>query len=141
MKKYFLLFLVLLAIPVMFAGCKGTTPPPITSPIDVVDVIQDKVCNAPPAVLAVADVVIALLKPELVALVPESAPFVAYITAQNIKTSGCAAATGLNTMIAFAQGYNTKTMLAYKTSKVKGPMPNLIPISPLTAWRDKAKKS
>ena len=94
--------------------------------------LQDKICNAPDDVVSVADIVIQLLKPVAMGLVPGSAPYVALVTAQGIKSTGCAAVTDLNIMIAYIQGLNqAKTMQASGTKA----MPQLIDVNALVLWR------
>ena len=92
---------------------------------------QDQICNAPADVLQVADLVIGLLKPVAATLIPGSAPFIALVTAQSIKDTGCAAISSLNTMISFIEGMNeAKKVEAVKT---KAPV-KLINTGPLYAW-------
>jgi hypothetical protein len=98
---------------------------------------QDRVCNAPVSVLNLADLALTLLKGVAEAYVPGSAEYTVFITAQNIKTTGCATLTNLNAMIDFfksdkAAALETKMMLK------AGPMKAVaIDVQPLIDWRDK----
>ena len=98
---------------------------------------QDKVCGATADQIAIADAVIALLKPVLSTLVPGSAAFTAFVTAQSIKDTGCAVLSDLNVMIAFIQGINTQNQLA--AAKGLKMAPAVINVQPLIDWRNKGK--
>ena len=136
MKK---IILIVLAFGVVMGCCSSTAPDGTVtkSTINCFKMAQDKVCNASPDVLSIADIVINLLKPEITTLIPDSAPYVALATAQSIKDTGCAAITGLNTMIAFIQGLNTKAMLV--NMKMGKAATTGINIQPLLNWRDGIK--
>ena len=140
MKKILSLIMV---TSLFLAGCCSLTAPDGTvtkSTANCFKTAQDKVCNAPPEVITIAQAVLSLLTPELATLVPGTAPFIAYMTAQNIQATGCAVLTDLNTMIAFIQGMNTKTkMMAAKVTKGIVP-PMGINVSPLIDWRNGSGK-
>ena len=89
--------------------------------------VANRVCNAPASVVEICDFVINLLKPEVAVLVPGSAPFVALVTAQGIKDTGCAVVTDINQMIAFVQSANTLQDAQAKAAKG-------INITPLQVW-------
>lgn len=135
MTKRMLILAMVLALAVLLGGC-------CQNPIDPNDTqkkfvyctekLQDKICNAPDTVLAVVDIIISLLKPEVATLIPGSAPYISYVTANNIKATGCAAITDLNTMINFIQGYNTAKIIAAKGTKAA---PAVIDVAPLLAWK------
>ena len=143
MRKYLVMagFLVLV-MGLAYVGCCTLTAPDGTvtkNTANCFKVAQDKVCNASPDVISVADIVINLLKPEAAVLIPGSAPYIALVTAQGIKDTGCAVLTDLNTMIAFIQGLNTQTQLAAKKSgKKMASAP--IDVQALIIWRDTAGK-
>ena len=140
MKRLMVIGMVMASL-VLIGGCCTLTAPDGTTTKSFPNcfkAVQDKVCNAPDSVLAVADIVINLLKPEAAILIPGSAPFIALVTAQSIKDTGCAALTGLNTMINFIEGYNTKAQLAMKTRKMKA-APAGTNVQPLISWRDRVK--
>ena len=115
-------------MPKSFFNCFGVGAAAVQG---AVVAAQDKVCNAPANVVTIADIVIGLLKPEIAILVPGSAPFIALVTAQAIKDTGCAVLTDLNTMITFIQGMNTKSMIMAKGMKAA---PKLIDVAPLLSW-------
>jgi len=100
--------------------------------------IQGKVCNPTADSMNVANAVVAVLLPVLNSLVPGSAAFNAYITAQNIQAGGCVTITELNNLIIFIQGINTQNQLAAKKGVLKM-APALIPVQPLENWRDGKK--
>lgn len=135
MKK----ILILLAIVALaLTGCCTLTAPDGTqtkSTANCFKVAQDKVCNASPDVLAVADTVLAIVKPFVATALPGSAVLMAYVTATNIKTYGCAGITDLNLLIAFIQGYNTQTSMAMKGGSIKMGQA-AINVQPLISWRD-----
>ena len=138
MRKILALIIVL-ALPL--SGCCTLIAPDGTttkSAANCFKTAQDKVCNASPDVIAVAQVVISLLTPELATLVPGTAPFIAYMTAQNIQATGCAVLTDLNTMIAFIQGMNTQSKLVSVRAGKKA-FPAGINVQPLIDWRNQGK--
>ena len=100
--------------------------------------IQGRVCNPDPTTIAAANVLIDFLKPELNLLLPGSAAFNAYITAETIATGGCVAATALNELIAFVQGINNQAVVATAKGKLKAPA-KALPVQPFINWRDGKK--
>lgn len=135
MKKLAILAIVALSL----AGCCSMTGPDgvvTTSFANCFQTSQYEVCNAPADVVAAADMVIAVLKPEAALLLPGSEPFIALVTAQQIKDTGCAALTSLNTLIGFSQTYNLKVAVAIKSVNMKVGAAKAIPIRPLENWRD-----
>ena len=138
MKKIMILYL---AVAMALVGCCSLTAPDGTvtkSFSNCLATAQDKVCNASPDVLAVADTVIALVKPFIATALPGSAILMAYVTATNIKTYGCAGIADLNLLIAFIQGYNTQNTMAMKTGMMKMP-PAAINTQVLIDWRNGVK--
>ena len=126
MRKLVILALcVSLMAPVGFSGCAGSNSGGLQT-------AQDQICNAPADVMQVADLVIGLLGPVVGSLVPGTAPFVALVTAENIKTTGCAAISGLNTMIAYIEGFNKSKQM--EAAKTKAPV-KLIAVGALYAWK------
>jgi hypothetical protein len=116
MKKVMVLILIL---ALAFTGCAT---------------VQTTACNPPANVIAVANAVIAFLLPELNILVPGSAAFNAYITAQNIAAGVCVGVTELNALIAWIQSEDAKTMVAQANLKA-GPMrAKAINVQPLIDW-------
>ena len=131
MKRLMILAMVL---ALMFTGCCSYTALDGTvtkSFPNCFKTAADKVCNAPQSVLNIADVVINLLKPEVAILVPGSAALLAYVTAQNIKSTGCATLTSLNNLIAFIEGFNTAQVKAMAGKKA---VPVGINVQPLQDW-------
>jgi hypothetical protein len=96
--------------------------------------IQTTACNPPANVIAVANVVISLLLPELNILVPGSEAYNSYITAQNIAAGVCVGVTELNALIAWLQSRDAQ--IAQTKAMVKaGPMKaQAINIQPLVDW-------
>ena len=126
MRKLVILALcVSLMAPVGFSGCAGSNSGGLQT-------AQDQICNAPADVMQVADLVIGLLGPVVGSLIPGTAPFIALVTAEKIQATGCAAITGLNTMIAYIEGFNEAKKI--EAAKTKAPV-KLINVAPLYAWR------
>lgn len=127
MKKFLAMLMILaLCFGAVGASCLNDVKPSV-------DTAQDRICNAPPEVVSVAEPVIALLKPLVGSLVPGSAAFTAFVTAQGIKDTGCAAVTALNTMITYLEGVNTERALAYQGKKAA---PLGLDVGALKKWRD-----
>lgn len=125
MKK--LVFLVVL-VGLLLAVTGGTCMSGFLSSANTTTAaVANKVCNAPASVVEICDLVISLLKPVAISLVPASAPYVALVTAQGIKDTGCALSTDVNTMIAFIQSANTLQDAQAKVAKG-------INITPLQVW-------
>jgi hypothetical protein len=138
MKKVLVLYMI---VALASFGCCTLTAPDGTvtkSFSNCLTTTQDKVCNASPDVLAVADTVLALVKPFIATALPGSAILMAYVTATNIKTYGCAGITELNLLIAFIQGYNIQAPVAAKAGMMKAPLAT-IDVSPLLNWRNGVK--
>jgi len=138
MKRFTIILSVVLILGLAVYGCCTLTAPDGTqtkSTANCFKTAQDKICNASPDVVSIADIVITLLKPELAVLVPGTAPFIALVTAQGIKDTGCAVITNLNTMIAFIQGMNTQAKLMVAKSSMKA-APVGINVQPLLDWRN-----
>lgn len=134
MKKLLILVMVLALGLAVGCSCKYTAPDGTVSEsfANCFKIGQDKVCNADPAVIATADAVLSILKPIAGTLIPGSAPYLALITAQGIKDTGCATITGLNTLIAFIEGFNkgkTLTMAGLKAASAP------INVQPLYDWK------
>ena len=126
---------ILLIVGLTLAGCCSNPINPADTQkkfVYCVEKLQDKICNAPDSVVGIADTVINLLKPELAILVPGSAPYIAHITATNIKNTGCTAITDLKVLIDFIQGYNAAKVMAAKGMKAA---PVTIPVQPLLDWK------
>lgn len=133
MKK----ILALLAIiALLFTGCctKTVINPDGTagtskSFLNCITTAQDKVCNAPPAVMNIAQGVITLAEAILAVAVPGSSVYIAAVgslsTAQGIQATGCAILTDLAAMIQFAQN-------PPKASLKKAMAP--IDVQPLIDW-------
>lgn len=120
MKKLVVLGVILsLAV----AGCAGFQ--------NIVQGGEDKVCNAPPEVLAVADTVLSLLKPLVEGAVPGSGIVLAYATASNIKATGCASLKALDQLIDFINGFNTARA---------GQKALMVDPNPLVNWKIQGKK-
>ena len=102
--------------------------------------VQTQACNPPANVIAVANAVISLLLPELNILLPGSAAFNAYVTAENISAGVCVGVTELNALIAYIQSSDAKAL--QNRAQVKaGPMlaKAFIDPQPLINWRDGVK--
>ena len=142
MKRLTVVLSVILVLSLIVPACCTYTAPDGTvtkSTANCFKAAQDKVCNASSDVVGIADIVINLLKPEIATLVPGSAPYVALVTAQGIKNTGCAVLTDLNTMIAFIQGMNTQAKLVMVKGSMKA-APVGINVQPLLDWRNGAGK-
>lgn len=131
MKKKYMVLLMVCAL--LFSGCAGLQQ----VQDDVTKPAADYVCNAPAEVVSVADMVINLLKPIMGSLVPGTGPYLALVTAEGIKTIGCATITELNQMITFIEGVNTERALAYKGAMKAAPLG--INVGALKKWRDTRK--
>lgn len=141
MKRFNLALCILLALTLAVSGCCSFTAADGTvtkSFANCFKIAQTQVCNADPAAIATADAVLAILKPIAGTLIPGSSAYLALITAQGIKDTGCATLTALNSLIAFLDGFNTAKTLAAVQLK-KGAAVAIDP-TPLVNWRDRSKK-
>ena len=141
-----LLVLVMVLALASIGCCTFTAPDGTVSKnfFNCLKIAQDKVCNATPEVMSVANMAVELAKYAISIAVPGSKEYMdavgAYATATGIQATGCAMLTDLNKMIAFlrspaAQAAETKLMA------VKGPMKaTAINVQPLIDWRDGKKK-
>lgn len=135
MKKIFILCLIIaVGLGVAGLGCcakqqtDGTTKQEFS-----VDCIQDVICNADPNTVSAVDVFLSFVKPLIADAVPGSALLLAYATATNIKTYGCAGVKDLQALIEFIQGIN---FAQAKASQVKGykMVAGPIAVDPIIAW-------
>ena len=138
MKRNLVVLAVVLAMAV--SGCcnkvqlDGTTKKEIS-----LACIQDTICNADPATVAAVDVFLSFAKPLIPDALPGSPLLKAVLTAENIKTYGCAGLTELTELIIFIGGINTAQA---KASQVKGFKMAAAPIAvePIIAWVDRSGK-
>ncbi len=99
---------------------------------------QYVICNADQATVSAVDVFLNFVKPFISTTVPGSALALAYLTATNIKTYGCAAVTDLNTLITFIQGLNIAQEDQTKMAGKKMTKP-LLPVTPIINWKNANK--
>ena len=92
-------------------------------------------CNPPESVVAVANTVIAIFLPELAILVPGSAVFSAYITAQNIAAGICISTTQLDELITWLQSTEAQKVQTKSIAKTGLLKAQVINIQPLLSWR------
>lgn len=142
MKKY----LAVLAILAMLVGCApaaSTTTDTTTTTAGAINTVQTIACDPPAAVIAILPAAISLIMVAVSTFVPGSAAYLAAVNASTvanlIETGICVSVTQLNSLIAFLQSGDVKTIQTKAMVKA-GPMKaKALNVTPLQDWANTLK--